>query len=118
MRIRIRIRIQHFFKLRIRIPDPDPGSGSRLWWPKNGKNLQLEILFWFFWSKIAFYLSLDLNKGPPKLQVKPSALKREHPALQNMKILDFFLFFGVFFALLDPDPDPQFECGSGSSNSN
>jgi hypothetical protein len=29
-----------------------------------------------------------------------------------MKILDFFLFLWVIFALLDPDPDPQFECGS------
>jgi hypothetical protein len=29
-----------------------------------------------------------------------------------MKILDFFLFLLVVFALLDPDPDPQFECGS------
>jgi hypothetical protein len=54
----------------------------------------------------------------PKLQEKPSALKREHPVLENMKILDFFLFLWVSFALLDPDPDPQFECGSGSSNSN
>ncbi len=35
-----------------------------------------------------------------------------------MKILDFFLFFWVNFALLDPEPDPQFECGSGSSNLN
>ncbi len=42
-----------------------------------------------------------------KLQVKPSALKREHPALQNMKILYFFLFLRVIFALLDPDPDPD-----------
>jgi hypothetical protein len=33
-----------------------------------------------------------------------------------MKILDFFLFLWVIFVLLDPDP--QFECGSGSSNSN
>jgi hypothetical protein len=24
-----------------------------------------------------------------------------------MKILSFFLFFGVIFALLDPDPDPD-----------
>ncbi len=31
-----------------------------------------------------------------------------------MKILDFFLFLGVIFALLDPDP--QFECGSGSGS--
>jgi hypothetical protein len=37
---------------------------------------------------------------------KPSALKREHPALQNMKFLNFFLLLRVIFALLDPDPDP------------
>jgi hypothetical protein len=54
----------------------------------------------------------------PKLQEKPSALKKEYPALQNVKILHFFLFLWVIFSLLDPDPDPQFECGSGSSNSN
>jgi hypothetical protein len=54
----------------------------------------------------------------PKLQEKPSALKREHPALQNLKILYFFLFLWVIFALLDPDLDPQFVCGSGSSYSN
>ncbi len=54
----------------------------------------------------------------PKLQEKPSALKREHPALQKLKILSFFLFFGVIFALLDPDPDPQYVSGSGSSSSN
>jgi hypothetical protein len=32
----------------------------------------------------------------PKLQKKHSALKREHPALQKMKILSFFLFLGSF----------------------
>jgi hypothetical protein len=48
----------------------------------------------------------------PKLQEKPSALKREHPALQKMKILSFFQFFEVIFALLDP----QFVCGSGSGS--
>jgi hypothetical protein len=53
-----------------------------------------------------------------KLQAKPSALKREHPALQKMKNLSFFLFFWVIFALLDPDLDPQFACGSGSSSQN
>jgi hypothetical protein len=36
-----------------------------------------------------------------------SALKREHPVLKNMKILDFFLFLWVIFALLDPDPATQ-----------
>jgi hypothetical protein len=57
----------------------------------------------------------------PKLQEKPSALKREHPVLKNMKILDLFLFLCVIFALLDPDPDPDpatqinaDPCGSGS----
>jgi len=43
--------------------------------------------------------------------MKPSALKREHPALQNMK---FFSTFVVIFALLDPNPD--FEYGSGSTD--
>ncbi len=42
----------------------------------------------------------------PKRQEKPLALKREHPVLKNMKILDFFLFLWVIFALMDPDPDP------------
>jgi hypothetical protein len=32
----------------------------------------------------------------PKLQEKPSAPKREHPALQNMTFLHFFLFCGSF----------------------
>jgi hypothetical protein len=36
---------------------------------------------------------------------KASALKREHPALQNKKFLNFFLLLRVIFALLDPDPD-------------
>jgi hypothetical protein len=39
---------------------------------------------------------------------KPSAFKREHPALQNMKLIHFsifsFLFLWVIFPLLDPDP--------------
>jgi hypothetical protein len=55
----------------------------------------------------------------PKLQEKPSALKREHPALQNVKILYFFLFLWVIFALLDPDPAAQINadpCGSGSGS--
>jgi hypothetical protein len=43
----------------------------------------------------------------PKLQEKPSSLKREHPVLKNMKILDFFLFLWANFALLDPDTDPD-----------
>ncbi len=49
-----------------------------------------------------------------KLQEKPSALKREHPALQNMKFLHFFLFLQIIFALLDLDP--EFETGAGSTD--
>ncbi len=48
-----------------------------------------------------------------KLQKKPSALKRGHPTLQNMKFYKFFLLLWVIFALLDPDPDPDSEYGSG-----
>jgi hypothetical protein len=38
------------------------------------------------------------------LQEKPLALKREHPALQKMKFMNFFLYLWVIFALLYPDP--------------
>jgi hypothetical protein len=56
-----------------------------------------------------------------KLQEKPSALKRENPAIQNMKILKC-MFVG-HFALRDLDPDPATQineinadpCGSGST---
>ncbi len=41
-----------------------------------------------------------------KLQENPSALKKEHPALLNMKFINFFLCFWLIFALLDPDTDP------------
>jgi hypothetical protein len=41
------------------------------------------------------------------LQEKPLVHKKEHPALQNMKFLNVFLFWWVIFALLDSDPDPQ-----------
>jgi hypothetical protein len=67
----------------------------------------------------------------PKQQEKPSALKSEHPALQKMKILSFFLFFGHFSPswiririrnlYADPDPTAQINadpCGSGSGSEN
>jgi hypothetical protein len=52
---------------------------------------------------MAFYLSLGLHESirTSKLQEKPSALKREHLALQNMKFLNLFSFL-VIFALLHP----------------
>ncbi len=48
-----------------------------------------------------------------KPQKKPSAIKREHPALRNMG--NFFTFsycYGPFFALIDPDPADQNQGGS------
>jgi hypothetical protein len=50
------------------------------------------------------FLMQQLQFRTSKLQETPSALKREHPALQNLKFLLFFLFFNVTFALLDPYP--------------
>ncbi len=45
-----------------------------------------------------------------KLQEKPLALKREHPALENMKFLYFFYFCGSFLLFWNrfqiPNPDP------------
>ncbi len=37
-----------------------------------------------------------------KLHEKPSALKTEHPALQNMKFLYFFYFCGLFLPFWIP----------------
>jgi hypothetical protein len=62
----------------------------------------------FFW--IINY-NLPIPRPPErtsKLQKKPSALKRKHLALQNMKFLIFFLFLWVIFSLLDPDPDFEY----------
>ncbi len=63
-------------------------------------------------KKIKFFYIKNYNlpiPRPPertfKLQKKPSALKRKHPALENMKFLNFFLLLRVIFILLDPDPD-------------
>ncbi len=67
--------------------------------------IQLTKKIILFWSKIAIYLSLAFLKDV-QLQEKPSAVKREHPALQKIKFINFF-YFVVHFALLDPDPEPQ-----------
>jgi hypothetical protein len=75
----IRIRIHHF-RLNTDL-DPDPG----------------------LWCQINFFhiknYNLPIPRPPeitPKLQKKPSTLKREHPALQNIKFLNFFFFRGSF----------------------
>ncbi len=66
-------------------------------------------IWYYFDQKLQFTLSLGLHKGRSSyVHEKPSALKREHPALQNMKT--FLVVLWVIFALLDPDPE------SGSSD--
>jgi hypothetical protein len=66
---------------------------------KSLKNLQQKG------GKIFFDLTISRpSERTSKLQKKPSALKRKHPALQNMKFLNSFLLLWVIFALLDPDP--------------
>jgi hypothetical protein len=60
-----------------------------------------------------FFIPRPLYRRP-LLQEKPSALKREHPALQNINSLNFFLFLWVIFPSwiriwirnLNADPDP------------
>jgi hypothetical protein len=42
-----------------------------------------------------------------KKEKASSALKRGHPALQNIKILYFSLYLWVIFSLLNPNPDPD-----------
>jgi hypothetical protein len=58
--------------------------------------------------KIAIYISpLGLYTGRPRLQAteeaQPSALKREHPVLQNMKFFPYFC--GSFLPSWIPNPD-------------
>jgi hypothetical protein len=80
---------------------------------KLGKKLQLKRN----WTFLIKNCNLHIPRPPYrtfKLQKKPSVLKWEHPALQNLKFLPFFLFLSVIFALLDPNPDDQNQCGPGS----
>jgi hypothetical protein len=78
----MRIRIQHFSKC---------GSGSRA---------ESRVLM--------SNLSLGLNKGRTSYRrsLEPSK-ENIQPALQNMKIIYFFLYLWVIFAHLDPDPATQ-----------
>ncbi len=97
--IRIRIGIQHFrlntVPIRIRIQ-----SRSSVQMTKNGKNLQQQKKY-----------NLPIPRPPERtsnLQKKPSALKREHPALQNMKFPKLFVYFcGPFLPSWTRIPNPD-----------
>jgi hypothetical protein len=64
---------------------------------KNWKKL------YFFDQKLQFtYPEASIKDVQARVQEKPSALNREHRALQNMNFHHFFLFLWVIFALKDP----------------
>jgi hypothetical protein len=64
--------------------DPDPGFTMT-------KNLVFTAATksYFFSPQIAITLSLGPYEGRPNYQDKPSALKREHPALPDMEFIHF-----------------------------
>jgi hypothetical protein len=77
--------------LRIRIQDFDDQKFSA------------EIFYFIFLIKNSNFLIPRPPKRPPRQEEKPSTLKREHPALQNMPFLAFFLFLYIILASdLDP----------------
>jgi hypothetical protein len=65
---------------------------------KNWINSKLKILYLNFFIKNCYLLIPRPPLRMSKLQEKPSALKREHPALQTMKFPDlFYIFVGHLF---------------------
>ncbi len=56
---------------------------SEFWWPKTKEKIQLTIFYTSFLIK-------NCNLLMSKLQEKPLALKRKHPALQKIKLSNFF----------------------------
>jgi hypothetical protein len=65
---------------------------------KKLKKITAETFFYFFGIK---NYNLPIPRPPQptsKLQKKPSAIKREHPALQNMTFLNYFLLLWIIFA--------------------
>ncbi len=108
-------RIGCFFSVDIRwnVSEMDPDfkwfriqSGSRVlmtknWWKNTAEN---------------FFKIKNWNLLMSKLQEKPSALKREHPALQKIRFVSCFPCLWVIFApLLDPNTDPVTPIESGST---
>jgi hypothetical protein len=85
--------------------NPDPDTDPDLD-PIRIKDFDVQKLKKKNTAEIFLYLLFNKknNLRMSKLQEKPSALKREHPALQKMKFINFFLCLWIIFALLDTDP--------------
>jgi hypothetical protein len=99
------------------VPDTVPGFEVQ----KFKQNCSWKFFIYIFLIKKCNLLFPRPPYRTNKRQEKPLALKREHPALQNMeKFFNFFLYLWVIFALLDPDLDPATQvnadpCGLGST---
>jgi hypothetical protein len=67
---------------------------------KNLKKFTADFLNFliFLKSKTTIYLSLGLHKGF-HANTEAFSPQKEHPALQNIQFLNFFLLFWAFFAL-------------------
>ena len=73
-------------------PDPDPGFDDL----KLTKNIQLEIKFLFYWSKIGIYLSLGLHKGRPSNRRSLQPWKENIQHFKTWKLCPFSIFVEFF----------------------
>jgi hypothetical protein len=71
--------------------DPDPGFWRLKIWRKK---IQLDFLIIFFWSKIAIYFFLGLNKGSPSCRRSIQHAKKNIQHFNNL--LTFFYFCGSY----------------------
>jgi hypothetical protein len=82
-----------------------PGSGTVSRYVSTFKDTEKKLKKKYRGKKVYIFLIKNCNlliPRPPyrifKLHEKPSALKREHPARQKKKIINFFLFLWDIFA--------------------
>ncbi len=105
--------------------DSGPGYGSRVLMTKNWKKYSWNFFLFFFWSKIAIYLSLGLQKWHPNYRrsLQPSKDNIQH--FKKWNLLTVFYFSGPFLpsriririrvAYPDTDHRDPTESGYGST---
>ncbi len=91
------VRYPVMFRIRIHwmLAGTDPDSGFL--WPK-WKNINSRNFFFIFWSKLLFTYHCGSLKNV-NATGETFSPEREHTALQNMRFLNFFIFFGSCLAL-------------------